>query len=102
MQYVHPSKQILEEIYDIYCLFYNSFPEERVAPFESNLLVKHSAICRTLAAEKIDIVELDHFDYMDQINENIASVVISSVTAYPKEQIRVCLSPNVNNVDKCT
>lgn len=71
----------------IYALFYNNVPEERVAFSETNLLVtgstvEYSAICRTLATKKIDI-ELDHLYCLGQINENVASNVLSSVTDHP-------------------
>ena len=108
----------------IYALFYNNFPEERVAFFERNLIVtgstvEYSAICRTLASKKFDI-ELDHLYCLGQINENVASIVLSSVTDHPgffrvrpvifesvfpffkEEQTFVCLSPNSNNVDNVT
>ena len=103
----------------IYALFYNNFPEERVAFFERNLLVtgstvEYSAICRALATKKFDI-ELDHLYCMGQINKNVASNVLSSVTDHPgffrvrpiifesvfpflkEEQTFACLSPSADN-----
>ena len=105
----------------IYALFYNNVPEERVAFSETNILVtgstvEYSAICRTLATKKIDI-ELDHLYCLGQINENVASNVLSCVTDHPgffrvrpiifesvfpffkEEETFACLSPNANNKD---
>ena len=105
----------------IYFLFYKHFPEDALAFLERNLIVtgsavEYTAICRTLAVEKLEM-ELDHFHCIGQINENVASNVLSSVMDHPgffrvkpiiyesifpflkEEQTFVCLSPGADNED---